>query len=619
MPDKAHRDTDKLIEELEKELSAVYSRAQNELTVKAGQYFVRFNELDKQKQKLVDAGKLTEEEFKKWRQNKMLTGEHWQRMVEESARLVSEANKMALQYINGRLPEIYATNYNFTAGAMEQSLGQAVSFELINTDAVKYILDNVDSNLLPKKILDPAKDIPWNMKLVNSEVMQGIIQGEAIPKIAKRLKNVGVRNNESAVRAARTIVTQTENKARFDCAKAAEEKGILTKKRWVATGDLRTRDAHREAWANYGTREKAIPIDEPFDVGGESMMFAGDPNGSPWNVYNCRCATPHFAAGFSSILPPDRRGKIKVSFADGAAEQLTQPKSVATAESEAESIKLPRELFKSKQSKTLESFLDGINDRDADVAKLYNKMGEMAKAQNYKIGVKYTEDSHAVSYRYQLSSNKITEFTVKIPKMDGDLMSQAETSIHELGHFMDHLYSDSIRGVSAKSKKLLDAINNANTMSESTKKLFEELKKKGDDAYNTISKAVMDKNQAYNDLISKAYKAGDYSEATKLIKEREKAWKDGMKNAKEAVRTAQNGWNGLQDIYDATTNGQLYANGYFGHGSKYYASAENKAMETFANYCALSQTNTEAFNVLRTEQPDIFNACKEIVEEMLKK
>lgn len=316
MPDKAHIDTDKLIEELEKQLSAVYSRAQKELTEKADKYFARFAELDKKQRQLVDAGKLSEDDYKKWRQNKMLTGEHWTTMVEESAKLASDANRMAIQYINGRLPDVYATNYNFTAGSMEQSLNQAASFELINTEAVKYIVDNVDSNLLPKKILEPAKDIPWNMKLVNSEVMQGIIQGEAIPKIAKRLKNVGVRNNESAVRAARTIVTQTENKARFDCAKAAEEKGILTKKRWVATGDSRTRDAHMEAWNTYGTRETAISIDEPFIVGGEKMMFAGDPNGSPWNVYNCRCATPHFAAGFSSILPPDRQGKIKVSILD---------------------------------------------------------------------------------------------------------------------------------------------------------------------------------------------------------------------------------------------------------------------------------------------------------------
>ena len=619
MPDKAHRDTDKLIEELEKQLSAVYSRAQKELTEKADKYFARFAELDKKQRKLVDDGKLSEDDYKKWRQNKMLTGEHWTTMVEESAKLASDANKMAIQYINGRLPNVYVTNYNFTAGTMEQSLNQAASFELINTEAVKYIVDNVDKNLLPEKKLDPTKDIPWNMKLVNSEVMQGILQGESIPKMARRLANVGVRNKESAVRAARTIVTQTENKARYDCAKAAEEKGVITKKQWIATGDNRTRTAHREAWKDYGARENAIPIDEPFIVGGEKMMFAGDPNGSAWNVYNCRCATPHFAAGFSSILPPDRRGKIKVSFADGAAEQLTQAANIATAGTEAESIKLPRELFKNKQSTTLENYLDSISDRDADVAKLYNKIGEAANAQNYPIAVKYTDDDHKVSSKYYLSSNKLAEMTVRIPKMDGDLLSQASTSVHELGHFLDHLYSNSLSGVSEQNKKLIDAINNAKPMSESTKKLFEELKKKGEDAYDPIYKAVTDKNQAYNDLISKAYKAGDYSEATRIIKERDKAWKNGMLEAKNASRAAQNGWNGLQDIYDATTNGQLYAQGYYGHGSKYYASDQNKAAETFANYCALSQTNTEAFNVLRTEQPDIFNACKQIVEEMLKK
>jgi uncharacterized protein with gpF-like domain len=30
-------------------------------------------------------------------------------------------------------------------------------------------------------------------------------------------------------------------------------------------------------------------IDEPFDVGGEQLMYPGDPAGSPGNTINCRC------------------------------------------------------------------------------------------------------------------------------------------------------------------------------------------------------------------------------------------------------------------------------------------------------------------------------------------
>ena len=32
-----------------------------------------------------------------------------------------------------------------------------------------------------------------------------------------------------------------------------------------------------------------IPLDEPFVVDGEELMYPGDENGSPENVINCQC------------------------------------------------------------------------------------------------------------------------------------------------------------------------------------------------------------------------------------------------------------------------------------------------------------------------------------------
>ena len=52
---------------------------------------------------------------------------------------------------------------------------------------------------------------------------------------------------------------------------------------WDATGGGRTRDAHMEA---DGQRK---PINEPFVVGGELLMYPGDPAGSAENIINCRC------------------------------------------------------------------------------------------------------------------------------------------------------------------------------------------------------------------------------------------------------------------------------------------------------------------------------------------
>lgn len=314
MTDKAHKLTDKEIEQMERHLSVIYARAEKELTEKAEQYFKRFEELDAKKRKLVEAGKMTEQEYKRWRQNKIMTGKHWTAMKEQAAQELLRVNQTAIEYVNDRLSRVYAINYNHSAQEIEHLSKNAISFELINKGAVEELVKAGDKSLLPMKKLNPAKDIPWNMKRVNSEVVQGIIQGESIPKIAKRIRNVTDSNRASSVRAARTIVNTVENKARHDAAEKAAEKGVVMGKCWIATFDNRTRDWHAQAWKDYGSKEDSILLDDPFIVNGEEMMFPGDESASPANLYNCRCSHKNVVKGFTSILPPEKRGKIKVTF-----------------------------------------------------------------------------------------------------------------------------------------------------------------------------------------------------------------------------------------------------------------------------------------------------------------
>lgn len=314
MADIAHSMTDKEIERMERHLSAIYSRAEKELQEKIDNYFNRFKELDAKKRALVASGKLTEEEYKSWRRNKIMTGRHWTDLKEQVSRELAKVNETALEYVNGRLPGVYVINYNYGAQEIERLSKNAISFEHINKRAVENLVKAGDTSLLPFKKLDLAKDVPWNMGKVNSEVLQGIIQGESIPKIAKRIKNVTDANKVSSIRAARTIVNGTENKARHDAGVKASEKGVIMGKCWVATGDNKTRDWHAQAWSDYGSKENAIPLDDPFIVNGEKMMFPGDKSASPSNVYNCRCTHKNVVKGFRSILPPEKRGKIKVEF-----------------------------------------------------------------------------------------------------------------------------------------------------------------------------------------------------------------------------------------------------------------------------------------------------------------
>ena len=54
---------------------------------------------------------------------------------------------------------------------------------------------------------------------------------------------------------------------------------------WIATNDSRTRDAHIAA---HGQR---VDVGTAFIVGGEALMYPGDPSGSPENTIQCRCTT----------------------------------------------------------------------------------------------------------------------------------------------------------------------------------------------------------------------------------------------------------------------------------------------------------------------------------------
>ena len=289
MADTAHRLTDEKLEEMEKRLSAIYSRAEKEIQKTADDYFSKFAKQDEAKRKLLEQGKITEEEYTKWRKGKVMYGKRFTEMKEQCAKQLLNVNQTALAYVNGQLPEVYAINYN----AFESAVGGigGYSFALVDADTVRN-LAVTDASLLPYKEIDPAKDIPWNMKKINAETLQGILQGESMDKIAKRIMNVQEMNKTQAIRSARTIVTGAENKGRQDSYKRAEEDGIVMKREWIATNDSRTRHWHAELDG------VEVDIDEPWVNEFGEIMFPGDPTADPANTYNCRCSMSAKVIGF---------------------------------------------------------------------------------------------------------------------------------------------------------------------------------------------------------------------------------------------------------------------------------------------------------------------------------
>jgi uncharacterized protein with gpF-like domain len=93
-------------------------------------------------------------------------------------------------------------------------------------------------------------------------------------------------------RAAVIARTETHGAANYGAMAAAKETGLALDKRWIAAEDERTRESHQEADG------QTVDVDNAFDVGGEALMYPGDPNGSAGNVINCRCTVAYVPRGF---------------------------------------------------------------------------------------------------------------------------------------------------------------------------------------------------------------------------------------------------------------------------------------------------------------------------------
>jgi SPP1 gp7 family putative phage head morphogenesis protein len=291
MADHAHNETDKLLEQMEKRISAIYAEAQVEMRKKAEAYFDAFIAEGDRKLKLVKAGKLSEAEYQKWVKNKIAYGKRFDQFKRQYAEAMSHVNEIAAAYINDQLPDIYALNYNGAGEDIASQVG-GYSFTMADVNTVKNLATR-DTTLLPYKYIDGKKDVRWNTQKVNAAITQGILQGESIPNIAKRLsKNIPEMNKASAIRNARTATTGAECAGRQSQYEDATRRGIQLQREWIAAIDMRTRHAHRLLDG------QLADVDKPFESELGDIMFPGDPEAHPANVYNCRCTVAAKVMGF---------------------------------------------------------------------------------------------------------------------------------------------------------------------------------------------------------------------------------------------------------------------------------------------------------------------------------
>lgn len=179
----------------------------------------------------------------------------------------------------------------------EWAAALGLQFDIRQLDAEEWFADYMLTFAQP--INQTTLDTLHNM------IEQALAEGWSIPTMQKHLGDVfqqwmngDLSEDEFAWFNSRMPPYRTDMIARTETMRASNsgshklfsEWGV-SKKEWLATPDGRTRDTHRQAGSQYG-EGGAIPIDEPFMIGGYEMMYPGDASrGAPPDQFiSCRCA-----------------------------------------------------------------------------------------------------------------------------------------------------------------------------------------------------------------------------------------------------------------------------------------------------------------------------------------
>jgi SPP1 gp7 family putative phage head morphogenesis protein len=207
--------------------------------------------------------------------------------------------------INKVLENIYETSYFHTVYTMETELQTKLGFSMIPKDQVRRSVQNPISGLtLNDRLERNRNDIIFRTR---EQLTQGLIQGDSVPKMARRIRDVYEGDVKKTTRIVRTEVNRVRNEGTLDSYDRARSKGVEFDVIWLATIDKRTRPTHASL-----DGQKADE-DGLFYIGGDSAKAPGQFSSASENIL-CRCTT---RAEFKDLEPQFRRvrGEGIVSYA----------------------------------------------------------------------------------------------------------------------------------------------------------------------------------------------------------------------------------------------------------------------------------------------------------------
>lgn len=241
--------------------------------------------------------------------NKATWQAHMRRRLPAVKKYHSKVTRLLTEYRARALKNFFATQKGITGRSLIDLLFDADAFGAdLNRNLEPVARDVLD--LAGKELLEEIglADDPWTMppaaaqrflagreqyirgvgetarNQLSTALEQALADGLSTDQTADAIR--GVFNNLSNYEARRIAMTEVGMAYGYARQEAMLGAGVQYKS-WLSSHGPHVRPAHAAAEIEYGNNP--IPVTEPFQVGGEALMYPGDSNGSPGNVINCQC------------------------------------------------------------------------------------------------------------------------------------------------------------------------------------------------------------------------------------------------------------------------------------------------------------------------------------------
>ena len=268
---------------LRRRILRVYGTARREMTEHLTEFLEHYQKLDAYKRQQLEAGKITESDYRTWLRNQVFQSELMHQKLDNITQTCTTAQQTAYKLARDEQYDIFALGANWAFYELEQAAGVALNLTLYNTEAVKRLLVE-NPKLVPNKRIKSESNKTYDARVFNRYVTKGIIQGKSVHDIAVQAVQ-GMADTEVhwAMNNAITALTGAQNAGTLQQIRNAKARGIPVEKQWNSTLDYKTRNMHRLL------DQQSVDPDEPFRVQGYELQYPGDPNGAPEMVYHCRC------------------------------------------------------------------------------------------------------------------------------------------------------------------------------------------------------------------------------------------------------------------------------------------------------------------------------------------